>query len=420
MKKYRNPLIIISAVICIILVWYLSGSSEEQKEITSKAFLGKFEDVVVSSGELIAKNSEDITGPSGLQRYGLYNVKIQDIVDEGSYVEAGDFVCSLDQSDISTKINDLRIELDKAESQFTQTKLDTSLTMREKRNELENLNFQLKQKDIELKQSEFEPPATIQRLKLDLQKNKDDLQRAKENYDIKRRQSVAKMGEATAELQQKRNRLEKLQKLQAQFTIMAPKNGMVIYKREWDGDKRKAGSTISPWDPAVATLPDLSSMISITYINEVDIRKVAVGQEVVLGLDAFPKAKLTGSITRVANVGENRKGNDTKVFEVEIQVNESDSTYRPGMTTSNNIVTNTLDGVLQIPLEAVYSEENTSFVYVKSSMGISKKQVQLGESNDEYVVVKGGLQENDEVYLSEPATAMDKKITLIAKAETNL
>ena len=53
-------------------------------------------------------------------------------------------------------------------------------------------------------------------------------------------------------------------------------------------------------------------------------------------------------------------------------------------------------------------------------MGISKKQVQLGESNDEYVVVKGGLQENDEVYLSEPATAMDKKITLIAKAETNL
>lgn len=417
MKKYRNPLIIVSAIICVILIWSLSGDSDQEQEITSKAFIGKFEDVVISSGELIAKNSEDITGPSGLQRYGLYNVKIQNIVAEGSYVNEGDFVCSLDKADVSTKINDLNIELDKAESQFIQTKLDTSLTLREKRNDLENLAFQLKQKNIELEQSEFEPPATIQRIKLDLEKLKGDIIRAHENYDIKRRQSVAKMAEANAELQQKRNRLTKLQDLQKEFTIIAPKNGMVIYKREWDGDKRKAGSTISPWDPAVATLPDLSLMLSKTYINEVDIRKVKVGQIVVLGLDAFPKAKLSGTITNVANVGENRKGNDTKVFEVEIQVNESDSTYRPGMTTSNQIVTDTKDNVLQIPLEALYSEEEVSFVYIKSSVGISKKQVSIGVSNDEFVEILSGLNENDQVYLTEPEAAREKKITLLASAE---
>lgn len=414
MKKYKIPIIIVGALLSLVIIWSFSDDGVQDEDLTFKSFTGDFQDMVSSSGELNAENSEDIVGPSGLQRYGLYNIKIIDLIDEGSYVKEGDFVCSLDKSDINTRINDIQIDLDKAVSQFTQTKLDTALTLREKRNELENYVFQLKQKEIELRQSQFEPPATIEKIKIDLQKQKDDLKRAKENYKINRKQSVAKMAEATAVLQQKQNRLTKLQGLQSKFTIMAQKSGMVTYKREWDGGRRKAGSTISPWDPVVATLPDLSSMLSLTYINEVDIRKVSVGQTVVLGLDAFPKAKLTGEITRVANVGEKRKGNDTKVFEVEIQVNESDSTYRPGMTTSNNILTFTQENVLQIPIEAVYSDESISFVYLKTTTGISKQQVELGRANEEFVIVINGLKDNQEVFLTEPLSAKEKKINTIS------
>ncbi len=410
MKKKHLPFILIAIVVVIVVAWSFSSESEEEQEITTTAFIGNFQDLVVSSGELIAKNSEDILGPNGMQRYGLYNVQIAEIVPEGSYVEQGDFVCSLDKSDINTKINDVLVDLEKAESQYTQTKLDTSLTLREKRNELANLAFQIRQKKIELEQSAYEPPATIQRLKLDLEKLEQDLTRSAENYQIKKRQSTAKMIEAGAELQQKKNRLEKLEELMGQFTINAPKSGMVIYKREWDGEKRKTGSTISPWDPAVATLPDLSQMLSKTYINEVDIRKVKTGQIVALGLDAFPDIQLSGTVTQVANVGETRKGSDTKVFEVEITVNESDSTYRPGMTTSNQILTNEINDVLQIPLEAVYAQDNMSFVYVKDGVTIKKQQIQLGPANDEFVIVENGIEEGTEVYLSEPVSARDQEI----------
>ena len=41
-----------------------------------------------------------------------------------------------------------------------------------------------------------------------------------------------------------------------------------------------------PWDPGVATLPDLTQMESITYVNEIDVRKLAVGQPVTVTLDA--------------------------------------------------------------------------------------------------------------------------------------
>ena len=78
------------------------------------------------------------------------------------------------------------------------------------------------------------------------------------------------------------------------FTITAPAPGMVIYVKEWNGRKKTVGSQVSSWEPAVATLPDLTQMESLTYVNEIDVRKIAVGQPVVLTLDSDPGKKLTG------------------------------------------------------------------------------------------------------------------------------
>ena len=83
----------------------------------------------------------------------------------------------------------------------------------------------------------------------------------------------------------------------AGFTINAPSPGMVIYVREWNGKKKGVGSQWNTWDPTVATLPDLTQMESQTYVNEVDVRKLAVGQKVSISLDADPTKKLTGTVT---------------------------------------------------------------------------------------------------------------------------
>ena len=95
---------------------------------------------------------------------------------------------------------------------------------------------------------------------------------------------------------------------------------MVIYVKEWNGRKRTTGSQVSAWDPGVATLPDLTQMESVTYVNEIDVRKIAVGQPAVITLDADPAGSLTGTVASVANVGEQRPNADAKVFEVKITV----------------------------------------------------------------------------------------------------
>ena len=126
-----------------------------------------------------------------------------------------------------------------------------------------------------------------------------------------------------------------------------------------------------------------------------------MGQEVEVKVDAFPDRKYTGAVLKVANIGEQLRGYDAKVFEVVVQVNEVDSIMRPAMTTSNEIVTNVLDDVLQIPLEALFSD-SLSFVYKEVGAKIVKQEVITGIGNDDMIVIEFGLEEGESVYLSEP------------------
>src|SRR5207247_1461494 len=81
-----------------------------------------------------------------------------------------------------------------------------------------------------------------------------------------------------------------------------------------------------------------------------------------------PTKRLTGKVTSVANVGEQRPNADAKVFEVKVQVEQSDSTLRPGMTTGNAIETLKVADALFVPLEALGSEGGVSFVYTQARL----------------------------------------------------
>jgi hypothetical protein len=220
-----------------------------------------------------------------------------------------------------------------------------------------------------------------------------------------------------ADFMKERQRMETCVKTSNEFTIKAPADGMVTYAREWNGKKKIVGSTINSWDPVVATLPDLREMESITYVNEVDIQKIAVGQKVKLKLDADPNKPLTGLVTSVANIGEQRPNSDSKVFEVKIRVQESDTTLRPAMTTANEILVSKLVEVLSIPLECVHTEGALTFVYKKNGGDPIKQEVKLGAMNENATVVLEGVTEKDELLLSSPPEPEKLKMVTLAAAK---
>ncbi len=401
----KKKLIYGLAALAVIVIALIFGTSKKESAAPQKvsSLSGPFEIVVTITGELQAKDKEDITAPMELRQnrsFRFSDIKIQDLIPEGTVVDSGDYVATLDRSALSNRLKEIDDELEKSEQQYLKTQLDTTLQLRSLRDELINLEFELEERQIVVEQSKFEPPATQRQAQINLDRAERNYQQAKHNYTLKKNQAEAAMREVGINLsRQQRERQDMLDVLD-KFIIFAPKPGMVIYQREWNGQKRKVGSSVSPWDLTVATLPDLSVMISKTYVNEIDVSKLKAGQSVRVGVDAFPEKKYTGVVTEVANIGEQLPNTDAKVFEVTIRVNQYDPILRPSMTTSNQIVTRMLDSVTYIPLEAVHADDSLSYVYTTKG----KKQIILsGEQNENFIIVEKGITSGEEVYLNLPS-----------------
>jgi hypothetical protein len=405
MKRKRRIYLGITVLVIIILIFVFSLESGPVKIETVKVpvSFGSFQINVTTTGELEAKSSEKIYGPRGLRNFRIFQVKIEDIIPDGTVVDSGEYVAELDKSEISNVLKDRELDLEQLETQYVKTELDTTLQLREARDDLINLKYNLEERQIAVDQSIYEPPATQRQVKIELDKAQRNYEQALNNYKVKKQQAKADMQEVTASLTKAQNEYDQIIELLGQFTIKAPKAGMVIYRRSWDGQKQGIGATMSIWDPVVAELPDLKKMISKTYVNEIDISKVKAKQEVEIGVDAFPDKNYTGNVTEVANIGEQLRNSNAKVFEVIIEVNEYDSILRPAMTTNNKIITDIIDSVYFIPIECVQSNDSITYVYTSRT----KQQVVTGKSNENEIIIRAGIEDINEVYLIPPEDAED-------------
>ncbi|MBU2553809.1 MAG: HlyD family efflux transporter periplasmic adaptor subunit [Bacteroidetes bacterium] len=404
--KRKNLLVLLGVIIALtaFLWFFMSDDMATENTIMVKAKRGQFLIQVTTTGELEARSSENIMGPNanGLRNARIHRYTIEDIVPDGTVVDSGQWVATIDRSDLENQIKDQELEVEKLETQFIKTQLDTTLTLRSARDELINLKYQTEEKKIIVDQSIYEPPATQRQVQIDLEKTERAYTQTLQNYTIKQQQSVANMREVATNLEKARRVLNEFVDLKKEFTIIAPKSGMVNYKRDWSGQKLGAGDQISSWENVVAILPNLSAMNSRTYVNEIDISKVKTGQEAIIEIDAFPDKRFSGMVHEVANMGEQMRNSNAKVFEVMIQIDGYDSILRPSMTTKNSIITEIIDSVLYVPIEAVNTIDTVSFVYTTSGR---RQQVISGKSSETDIIIHEGLDEDDEVYLIPPEQA---------------
>lgn len=397
----------------LILFMIFGGSKDESPvDIEVKVKSGSFKVEVNTTGELEAENSTKILGPSGLRMIRIWNVKISKLIPEGTVVDSGDWVASLDKTEATDRLKDIESEIEVKQTRYTNTMLDTTLELRGLRDNLVNLEYALEEAKIKLEQSKFEPPATIRQEEINLSKASRTYAQSLESYKVKVEQANAKMQEANIQLSKELRNMETITKVLNEFEVMAPKPGMVIYKRDWDGGKLKEGGQIGAWDPVVAELPDLSQMMSKTYVNEIDISKIAIGQPVVIGVDAFPELQFKGEVISVANIGEQLPGGDAKVFEVLIKMHGTDSILKPAMTTNNSILIAEYENVLSLPIEAVFGNDSINWVYQLSGLSKQKKQVIVGQSNENEIIITEGVSEGTVVLMSMPENA--DKLELIS------
>lgn len=399
----KSAVIAISVLLILFLGWILTGnSSQEDVDIIVKPVVGEFVVSVGTSGELRAKNSTKIFGPKNARRARIWNMKISKLVEEGTVVKEGDFVAEIDRTELDGRIQDKQLSVEEQQSVVDQAILDSTLNLSQARDQLENIVFQLEDKKITLEQSTYESPAVQRQARIDYERTLRQLEQERVNYQTKIKQAEARIREVQTDLKQELNDLNESLALKDEFVIYAPQEGMIVYKREWNGSKVTSGSQINVFDPVVAELPDMRVMESVTYINEVDIKKIRKDQPVLVTMDAYPDKSFTGIVIKVANVGERRPNADSNVFEVIVEINESDSTLRPAMSTRNVIIVEEYDQVVSIPLESIHSNDKYRYVFIKDGISTKRREIAIGDVNDMAAIILNGLNINDKVLLNVP------------------
>jgi len=403
-KKYGIAAFVLLA---ILLVWWLSPGAKTSDSILVKAEQGEFKISITTTGELDSKFSTEINGPSNLQNIGIYtDIKLENIIPEGTVVDSGAFIASLDKTVVMNRVDAIDADIEKLNSQITNSKLDSALTLRSARDNIINLHYSTEELALEVENSKFEAPAIQRQAEINLEKAVRNYEQAVEGYLLRKEKEETTIQQIMIDLKKQSNVRKQTMNILRDFTIRAPQQGMVIYAKTRRGEKIETGSMISPWRPVIAQLPDLTRMLVKTYVNEIDISKVKVGQKVEIGVDAFPGKELKGQVTAVANIGEELRNSSANVFEVTIEVDGSDESLRPAMTTKNVIISEILESQIFVPLECLYVQDSTQYVYVRGS----KRVVETGKSNDNSIVITQGIEAGDELYLLPPEGANDWKI----------
>jgi len=196
--------------------------------------------------------------------------------------------------------------------------------------------------------------------------------------------AYAQVQQATMTLEQAKQKLE-------QAKLIAPMAGTITALTCQVGDYLAANTT-------AVNLTDLTGLQIKVPVAELDVAQVAVGQSVVVTVDALPNTSLTGAITYVAPVGTITQGVVT--YSATVTLDKTDAAVRPGMTAAVTIVVSNREQVLLVPNRAISTSNGRSTVTVMKDGQASSVQVTIGLRNESYTEITDGLQEGNLVVVN--------------------
>ena len=394
MKK----IVILSA---ILLTLACSGEKEESKIPEAQVQEGTFQVDLYEEGQIEAFSSININAPNISWRFG--NLKIAELVEDGTQVKAGDTVCVFDPSEVNKAILE-------SEDRLIVSHAEMEKMMAQHQLDMENLQAEHRTSEItyeitrmQLESAAHESDIKRREIELNLEKAGIALERAKEQIENRRRIQLEEQKQMQLSIDEDEARLKEAHETLGKLTLVSPSDGIAIISRNWSTQsKYQIGDQMWP-NNTLMQLPNLSKLKTEININEVDISYITRDLRVEVKPDAFSDSTFTGRVIHVANLAVNKDQNSNiKVFPVEILLDQTHKDLLPGLTVSCRIVIDEIEDVQYIPLEALHTEGNIKYVYRRKGGEYERVEVQTGLTNSDYVIITEGLKRDDHVALIDP------------------
>jgi HlyD family secretion protein len=362
---------------------------------------GTFTEELTEEGTVRAINSINITAPTISYRYG--GLKITNIVPDGKEVNKGDTILVFDPSEIKKAIIDAEQKLEIANAEYEKLKATQQSEIEDLESDYEISSISQEISKINFEQSVYESDITKKEIRLKLETANIALSRAKEQIENRKKIQQEDLYQKTLSIKQLMTLLDEANSSIKNLFVLSPAPGIAIIEQNWM-TRQKWGVSDQPYSGTkVIELPDLNEMMAIVNINEVDVSKILPGMKVLITPDAYSDSTLSGKVTSVANLAQNKEyDSKIKIFPVQIKIDGKSKNLMPGLTVSCKILINEVTDTVFIPIIAVFKDQGSEFVYVKSGSGFNRRNIKVGASNTDFVIVSEGLSGNEEIALNDP------------------
>ncbi len=402
-------LIVLSFVVVTTVALVIGLLSGGQDGDVHKIKKGKLISSLNCVGEIEAKKAIVINMPEELRDWSLrvYEYKIIDMVKDGKIVKKGDYLLKLDEEELRNNMMNRMRDKEKTDADLKNAVIDSTVKLTAIREEIIDLKMDLEYEKIDLDQSKYGSAAEQRKAQMNYHKAEINLEKKRRSFVLEQNKLKIQISRHESRSKELDQQLKKYQDAIEATKIESPENGLMMFEKDHFGKTYTKDSKIPMYRRApIATLPNMSSVVSEAYVKEIDVTKLSVNDSVQISVDALPNKEFTGKIIKIANMGEEHKNFDMKVFKIKVELDFSDSELKPGMTTNNTIILKNIEDGLLVPLNGVYSENDVTFVYKKEGKSFNRQIVKIGAEDNENAVVLYGLKEGDKIMLNPPDEMM--------------
>ena len=391
-RKIVLTSIVFVVVLAIVLVLNIGNSGSDEIEVqTANVERGKVVQIVTASGRIQPKTQVKISADVAAKITRLE-------VREGDWVEKGQFLVELDRERFLASVERAAANMRSTES-----------------------NAELARENMLKTQKDFERTKELFARKLESQAMLDQNSAAYQVEKARYQSALDQVAQSKASLKQTRDDLSKT-------TIYAPMAGTISELNKEIGEIA-LGSQFQ--EDVIMVISNLSAMEALVNVDENDIVAVAVDDTATIEIDAIPDRTFQGIVTEIASsakiTGSGSADQKTE-FEVKISILNPGDKLRPGMTASSDIVTDTKEDVINIPIQCVavktpeqlelkagedgdaiaatlpdeekYATDRDGFVevvFVINDGVVNAKQVKTGIQSETHIEILDGIAEKAEI-----------------------
>lgn len=391
---------IIILFLCIELI-SCKGKKVVQEVQTTHSKKGTFTEELTEVGTVKAVNSTNINAPNISYRYG--GLKITKMATDGKEVQKGDTVIIFDPSEIKKAIINAQQQLEIANAELEKLKATQQSEIEDLESDLEISRISQEISKINLEQAIYDSEVAKKEINLKLETANIALAHAKEQIENKKKIQEQEIYQKTLNIKQLKATLDDATRSVNSLYVISPTSGIAIIRDNWlTNQKWQVGD--QPWSgTSLIELPDMAAMMAEVKINEVDIAKVAPDLKAEIKPDAFSDSTFKGKVTTVANLAQNKDSKSKiKIFPVQIAIEGKSKNLLPGLTVTCKIIIREIEGVLYIPVDAIFKDQTIDYVFTRTNSGFTKKAVKIGAVNSDFAIVLEGLKENEELALTDP------------------